>query len=321
MSFFTRGTFGWVIVFGGAAYWALALTLLQPGTEHGDFAQNNSYWVRDLRWTAIVAVVIVVIALVRGDRVRSAAALLGGAAWIGLDLLLDRLDVAGIGAAIGLTIAAVLVVGAARWFAVRCLDETAAPGRVVLVLAAAVAAALTPLAGGIESPTDSELALTPSALVVSALLLLAGLGAGLTAARPGRHTQLLTTAIAITGILGLVVLRVLDPAPRLLPAAVLGVALLVGIVLLVAWPSDGRLTGWLFLALAATVTFPVVAHIAIMLDAFALPATDMFTALAGSPPVNGADEDLLRTMDGIATGLLLGIPAALAAAMRPKPTT
>jgi hypothetical protein len=80
-------TAGWA----GAALWAYGIAVLQPLCEPGspfwEYAENNSYWARDVRWAAILAVSAVLASVVRSP---AAAAI--GVTWLGADLALDRID-------------------------------------------------------------------------------------------------------------------------------------------------------------------------------------------------------------------------------------
>ncbi|HEX5594506.1 MAG TPA: hypothetical protein VFX61_00560 [Micromonosporaceae bacterium] len=99
------GSFGVTCAWGGAVLWAVGLAVLQPGAEpvkpwHEEWASNNSYWVRDIRWMAIIVALAGLILAFRGDRLRSRLAVLAVVAWLAADLWLDRIDVAGRAAAV-----------------------------------------------------------------------------------------------------------------------------------------------------------------------------------------------------------------------------
>jgi hypothetical protein len=89
-----------------------------------------------------------------------------GAGWLVADLALDRADVAGGEAAALLAVAGCAVVVTLSLLPGRGAGRR---DRRVLIGAASVNAALAPIAAAIESPTDTEPALTPSALAVGAL--------------------------------------------------------------------------------------------------------------------------------------------------------
>lgn len=307
---------------GGTVVWALGLTMLQPRTEpakpwHDVVAGNNTYWARDLRWMALLAVLAALVLAARGRPLRSAAALLGTVAWLGLDLYLDRTDLTGRGSAVALAFAASAVVAAA----VVALGRQARPRTTradssVLLFAAMVAGATAPIAGALESPTDTERALNPAALAAGALLATAAI-AGAVAAAPTLSTTRAFAALglgAVTGT-GLLGLRLLAPQDRFPPLVALAVVLLTGIaVLRREWPETGADWGWYVpLALGCAVGYPVLV-IGVMLGSTPLGARA--TAFVGNPPVNAADEDVLLSVAGLCAGLVLGAAYLLGGRIR-----
>ena len=50
-----------------------------------------------------------------------------------------------------------------------------------------------------------------------------------------------------------------------------------------------------------------------------LPVGAIFTALAGNPAVNPADEDRLFLLVGVATGVVFTVATRIAGALRPTP--
>ena len=82
---------------GGALLWAYALTVVQPATEPapGVWAENNTYWARDVRWMAIVAVVCALVLAVRGVRTPTLVAVGAGVAWALADVWLLQAALAG----------------------------------------------------------------------------------------------------------------------------------------------------------------------------------------------------------------------------------
>jgi hypothetical protein len=87
--------------------------ILQPSTEPvgpGAIAENNTYWVRDLRFSAIIVLVLGLILAFRGHGARSGLSIAAGAGWLVADLALDRADVAGGEAAALLAVAGCAVV-------------------------------------------------------------------------------------------------------------------------------------------------------------------------------------------------------------------
>jgi hypothetical protein len=309
-----RTSVTWMLGVGSAwvagAYWAFALTVLQPPSEPAKpwidvAASNNTYWVRDLRWTALLIVFLGLVLASRGDRLRSLVAALGTLAWYGLDLWLDRLDVtATVPVALGATVVTLGAGVAARPGPARVGRGSR---RGVLLVAASVAAAASPVAVGIESPSDSEAALTPSALGLGALLMVLALGCA-TAAAPALTRVRLLAAVAAGAVAGawMVWARAVQPGHRVVPLLVLTALLLTGVALLAwEWPTQRRM--WALYALVPTgtlVVYPVVFIMAVMFSLMVAPAV---TAMAGNAPVNSADTDLVLTVVGVVAGLVVGL--------------
>jgi hypothetical protein len=291
----------------GVVLWACTLTLVQgPGVDV--VASNNSYWARDLRWMALVAVFVGLVLALRGHRRGSAGAGLGVLALVGVDVVLDRLDLSGGPAAAALAAAVGALIVTAGLLARRDAPglptrRDAARGRGVLVLAASVAAATAPLAAAIESPTDTEPALTPLALVTGGLLAAMAV-AGAVAAAPDRSPARLATAgaLAAAGGATVVLLRVVEPGHRTLPFLLLGSLLLAGVAAVVCPWRRGTVTTVLVVA----VGYPLLLFMTAVVVGFMVPVGTMLTAAAGNPPVNGADTDLLVTLVGVLPGLALG---------------
>ena len=124
----------------GAVIWAVSLAIYQPfmqpdgfwtdpatGEQYPEIGSNNTYWPRDIRQLAILLAFIGVVLICRANVRGILAAAVGTAAWIGVDLALDRFDVS------GGTTAVWLVVGGAAGFAViavvaRFVSRPANPG-------------------------------------------------------------------------------------------------------------------------------------------------------------------------------------------------
>jgi len=223
---------------GAAVFWGINLAVWQRSTEQSSglvyfsIAENNTYWARDLRFCAIVAIALAMILAGRGGRLSRWAGPAVGAAWIAADLILDRADVGGVAAAAILAVAGgVTAVGATVAVLRRTTD--AVPHHRSLVLAAAIAAALAPLAAGMESPTDTEAALTPAALTLGVLLAVLAPALALAAAPVRSAPRVATTgAVAVAAAGGLALTRVLEPGSRLAPMMMLGAVLLAGVAVL-----------------------------------------------------------------------------------------
>ena len=192
-----------------------------------------------------------------------------------------------------------------------CVLATIRPRRPdprVLMLAAAVTAATVPLAGGVQSPTDTEAALAPSALVLGGLLAGVALSCALSAApRVTTGRVLVTAALALTIAGGLLLVRTLQPdsAGRVLTQVGLAAVLLTGIAVVAGdWP--GRARDWSRYLLVALGTFAVYPSFVFTVLLATAPLARMVTALAGSPAVNGADTDIVVSLAGLLVGLAFG---------------
>jgi hypothetical protein len=299
---------GVLCAWGGALLWAIGLAVLQPRYESsGELVGNNAYWMRDARWMAVVAAVAALVLVFRGDRLRTRLSLLGGVAWLAADIWLDRLAI---------------VTGALLSGAVFAgTRKEAGTGRHALLVAASVAAALAPLAGGLESPTDTEPSLTPSALTAGVLLAVVA-GACALAGVPASTVVRFRVAVAtaVVGVAGVTAMRAMPLENRLLVGVLLGAALLSGVAV-TAWPRPaGRgLLGYAVLAAGTLLGYPVLLMSTVMATGFIVPVAAPLTALAGSPAVNGADEDLLFTLVGVLPGLVFGALFTMRAVLAPAP--
>jgi hypothetical protein len=314
------GVFALLCGWGGAVIWAINLTTLQPGTElakpwHDTAVGTDTYWARDLRWMAMVAVLVALLVAARGRPVRSAVAVLGAIAWLRLDLYLDRIDVAGRTATVRLAVGACAVITVAV-VALGWRVRDVRGGSWILLLAAMVAAATAPIAGSQGSPTDTEPALNAAALAVGALLAAVAIGAALAAAptMPAARMRIALGLAVVAGV-ALVGLRLLAPDDRLIPWIALAIILVTGVgVLRRDWPEERADWAWYVpMALFSAIGYPVL-YIVTTLSSISLG--DAATALAGNPPVNGADFDTLSSVAGVLTGLLFGAAYLIARRIR-----
>jgi hypothetical protein len=299
---------------GAAVFWGINLALWQPATEQSggvllfSIAENNTYWARDLRFCAVVAIVSAVLLAGRGGPLARSTGLAVGAGWLGADLVLDRADVGGDATAVVLALAGGLAAAATAVLVVRRTGD-ADPGRRSLVLSGAIGAALTPLVAGIESPTDTEAALTPAALTLGALLTVLTLALALAAVPGPSTTRWVTTgAVGVVAAGGLALARLLEPGSRLGSMMLLGTALLVAVAVLTGEAPRGA-TAWLRQLpklLVLLVLYPALVLFTLLVTVYLVPVPSWFTALAGSVPVNAADSDTLYALVGVATGYLIG---------------
>jgi hypothetical protein len=307
---FARIQTWWGLAVAGVAatIWGLNLTVLQPLVRTAKLApasaENNTYWARDLRIDAIVAIVCALVLVARGDRGRSALAVGSGVLWLGADLALDRSN----------TTATTLVVTVA-WLVILAFGLLGGaggrPGPAPLRLAAAVAAGSTTLTVATASPTDTERWLTPTALATVAVLVLAAVGCALGAVPAvSRRRALVAMAVAVVAIGAMAAARIELGDGW---ATVICLPFLVAVTLIGA-PSSEPLTEFGFAAVGLIVylvAFLLFAAFSVMID---WPG-QVLTALAGNPAVNSADTDLVAAFIGVPAGLAFGL-ATLAFARR-----
>ncbi|MFG1839478.1 hypothetical protein ACGFH8_13690 [Micromonospora sp. NPDC049175] len=292
--------------------WAFGVTVLQPLTEPiGPWSErlpgNNTYWARDLRFMAIMAVALGLVLAGRGLRHWSRTAVVLGGLWVAADLAIDRVDPIGVQATVllavgGCAVLGVLTVALVGWE--RGLPP--AVDRKVVTGAACVAGVLTIVAAGIESPTDREPELNQGALATATLLVVLTVAAALAAApaRSGPRVGL-AAGLTVAALLGVGLVRSVPPESRLLPEMALGAVLLTGVTLL-AWDWPGGRPSWRHHALAALAALagPVAFLLVTALPMLVLlPIGATFTALAGNSPISSADSDLLVSLCGLLSGL------------------
>ncbi|MDG4808107.1 hypothetical protein O7634_15230 [Micromonospora sp. WMMD1120] len=309
--------------------WAFGMTVWQPLTEPiGPWSErlpgNNTYWARDLRFLAIMAVAVGLVLAGRGRLLWSGPAAVLGGCWIAADVAIDRADPVGVGATVLLVVGGLAVLGvfaAVPWWRER--GTPPAVERAVLTGAACVVGVLTLVAAGIESPTDREPELAHGALSTGALLVVLAVGAALAAAPARtRHRVGVAAGLATVCLLGVGLVRATPPGERLLPEVALGTVLLTGVTLL-AWDWPGGRPVWRHHALAALAAalgpfvFLLVTAMTMMV---VLPIGRQFTALAGNSPINAADSDLLVSLAGLLAGLGMAFVLAWPAAIGHRPS-
>ena len=282
---------GLFVASAAAVVWAYGMTVLEPLTEpgspwHDESVGNNTYWAREIRWGAILAAVAALIVVVDGNRRRSAYLGGGAVAWLGVDLLVDRVDLhAG-----ALWPTALTAVAAVTLAAVRPSGDG---GRRALTTAMVLCAATAPAAAIIQSPTDGESALVSARLTVAALLgvtaLLCAFAAApaLSWARVGAGTALGTGvwAALVAGHGSLTV------------SWLAGSCLIAG-----TWLAGREWRGVTTAAVGVLGTVVAYPLLGMMVVFVSWQAGKPFTALAGNPPVNGADTDLILILVGVLTG-------------------
>jgi hypothetical protein len=293
-----------------AAVWAVGVTVWQPLSEPAHFAdatgENNTYWARELRWGALVAVVLLLIVYVRGDRRATRGVLLGGVAWLAIDLQLDRFDPASGTVALAIVAAVAAIAGCAAAGAV-----TAVPRPQVLLTVATVAAVMSSLTTITESPTDVEPALNLGSAIVGSLLAAVAVAAAVRAAGSvGRTRAVVGLAAGVAAAAGPCLLRARYPQPadgRIFGVLLFAALLLLAVVVL-AGPRPRAARQWLrypFALAIGAVALPLMLFPLVVM-AMALPVGRLFTALAGNPPIHGADSDIVYVLLAVPIGWALG---------------
>jgi hypothetical protein len=300
---------------GAAVLWAIGTVLLQPSSEPpaGSVGENNTYWARELRWSAIMAIVLAVVVCAGARRQATRLALAGGLACLAIDIWLDRTEPSLGTVPLSIAAAAVAVGG--------CYQATASrgrPHRAGLLVVAGVAAILSAVALLTESPSDTEPALNPGSAAASSALALVAIGAALSltvrSSWTGRAAACLAIAFAGTTPW---LLRHWYPrmsTERLLVAFAFA-ALLVLLVAVVAWGRPDTPGQWLrfpAVFIGAVLTFPLLLMpvlIAVMIFGVCRP----LTALAGNPPIHAADSDVIYVLPATLAGLVLGLLLTIAA--------
>ncbi|MEH1053712.1 hypothetical protein V6U89_00625 [Micromonospora sp. CPCC 206171] len=313
-----RPVAGLLLAASAVVLWAVGMTVLQPLTEPvGPWPERlagiNTYWARDVRFLAILLVVLGLVLAGGGDRRWTHPALVLGAGAVVADVLLDRADVTGVPATVLLVAGGWAAVGLLAAFLVRRHGRSGRPvhwqRRRALGMAASVAATLVVVAGALRSPTDREPELTSACLAAAGLSLAASVGCALAAASaPGRERRWWAFGLALAGAAGLAVGRLLPPGHRWWPVLALGVVLLTGTTL-VSWDRPGGRPLWRRHAMAAVAMLlglPTVGWLALLAQA-ALPVGAVLTDGAGNIAVDAMDTDVLFSLAGLLTGLVLGL--------------
>lgn len=302
------GRIGAVASLGASAavLWAYGLTVLQPAAEAIGYAENNSYWPRDVRWPIVLGVTGLLVALSRGNRRGWVTALGFGGLWIVADLLLDR---AAVTAWAPVAVVSALAVVAAA-VTVGWPDRSPSADRRAVLAVVAMCAASAPLAAMVESPTDTEPQLPWTRLSAAALLVVAAVAGALVTAvgrtRLGPGAVTVVVAVAALGI-----------APgRMVTGVIAGAGLLVAVWLLSRpWPGWGQAAG---VAVASLVAYPVLVAVAVYVQ-FAVPVGAWFTAIAGNEPIHSADSDILFVAAGMGVGLVFTLASRAVDGLRPTP--
>lgn len=305
---------GLLLAAASVLWWAVGMAVLQPLTEPaGPWSEmlpgKNTYWARDLRFTALIGVVLGLVLAAGGQRVPTRIAALLGVGWLLADLAVDRSDLEGWAYVAPLAVAGCAVLAGTvlllRRRAGDQVDEVAA--RRTLLVCACVAAVLAVFGAGVESPTDREPELTWAGLTTGVLML--ALSCALAAAGSvTRARRWLTAVLPVAGLAALTATRLLPPDPRVLAMWATAVLLLTGITLL-AWDHpDGR-PRWgrhVLAAVSIAVGLPVLVIIMVTVTE-SVPIGPVLTALSGNISISDADSDVLISVVGLVAGLVIGV--------------
>jgi hypothetical protein len=279
---------------------------LSEPTGPDAYGENNTYWARELRWGALIAVLVVLLVYGRGDRRITRGVLAGGLVWLAADLGLDRIDP---------TSGTVLLASAAAGAAILgCLAAGArppVPRPQVLLTAATIAAVTSGMTTGTESPTDTEAALNLGSAAVGSLLALVAVVAAVGAAGSiGRLRAAVAVPLAAVAAAVPWLLRHQYPHPnsdRTFDILVFIVVLLFAVVVL-AGPRPVSGLDWLRYpaALAVVTVTMTVLTVPLMYAFIVLPVGGLFTTLAGNPAIDSADSDIIFDVLAVLIGLILG---------------
>lgn len=299
-----RAAAGLLFAAAAAVLWAVGLTVLQPHSEPASI-----YWARDVRFAAIVAVVTGFILSVGGRRLLAWCALGGGIVWAGVDVLLDRLDVAGPAAMVWVATSACAVLVVARVVVRRWSPIDGGPDRLGLTVAAVVASSIVLTCSIVGTPDNDGHGLMAASVILGGLLTLIVLGSALSAAPTvGRGQIVGACAAGVVAAAGLTIVG-LGPgtvdsiAPLLLLP---GLVLLIAVWFLVRDPDYDLSARWEKAAMVAglAIGVPVVLLLVLMWTTFVVNIAEPITALAGGP-VNTADSETLLTPGGLLVGAVL----------------
>ncbi|MGR6317588.1 hypothetical protein Q2K19_04985 [Micromonospora soli] len=317
-------TTGLLLAAASTLWWAVGMAVLQPLTEPaGPWSEvlpdNNTYWAREVRLTALVGVGLGLLLAFAGGRTATlAAGALGGGGLLA-DLAVDRADLAGWRYVAPLAAAGFLVLGGTVVLLLRRRAGAAAPDRAAtrrtLLVAAVVAAVLAVLGAAVTSPTDREPQLVWAGLGTGLLMLALAIGAALAAVPASARSRARPAAgLAVLGAATVIGIRLTPPdaAPLTLWAG--GVLLVTGVAALARARPPGRSEPAWYAGVAGVtaVGLPMLLVAATLVLAW-LPIGPVLTRLSGNIAIGDADTDAPVTLAGLAAGLAGGLLLALAA--------
>ncbi|MER5334918.1 hypothetical protein [Micromonospora sp. NPDC002717] len=315
----------------GAVIWALATAIYQPlmqpdgfwtdgstGQMFPEVGSNNTYWPRDIRQLAILLALGGVILICRANVRGVVAGAIGMTGWLGVDIWLDRIDVAGGSTATLLAASGIAMFSTTAVVAARVSAGQGGPP-LARHLSAAVTAALAAATTVVTTPWDEPVTNPAQVQVENALSMLkAGLVAMFIATTIGLVAVQLTTVRtrrvgAFVVVAALAAWLAASHGP-LRPVGLIGMP--VAATLAVAAAREVPLIRLLPVAVACCVALPPTM---IILYIAGSAVGSAMTSLADNPPINAADTDLSIAFTGLVLGLLLASISHLITLPAPKP--
>jgi hypothetical protein len=297
--------------------WAIGLAVFQPWVDREvaqrwplyPVAGTHSYWAREVRWFAVLLAVAALVLIAGGRRRAVGLGVVAGVVWFALDIVLDRVGVAGAAAAV---VAGVLAFGTFLGLAAvlrpvpqQHAREWRLPAAIVcVVLAVFVAHQQTR-----DEMVPLSLAVTELVLGVGFMVVAVMLARG---ANSGRRGYFAAALVILPGIVAAIVwfrytYGEVDFMPE--PLGFVFVPVVVGMlaVTLLARPRVNLAAAIGLAVLSALVMYVVTLFLIIM----AMPVADALTAAAANRPVHGADVDAVESVyaavAGVVCGCLMGI--------------
>ncbi len=302
----------------GAAVWAVSLALYQQVMEPSGFwvdpatgahypylAANNTYWPREVRQLAILLALASLIAIGRASVRAFVVSGALGLVWLGADVGLDWIDIDGRPAALSL-----MAAGSIAFTAAALIARGGPPSQKVRHATAGAAALLAVIPMMITNPwpepliDPDQIGINNAITAMDMVLAVGLLGAAVTIAAPAittvrsRWLVLAGFAITLAGVLYGIAQRA-DPRSTFLFLLLWALALVT-----VAAANDAPTWCLLVVGGAAVLAVPCMAVGGLIVGT---AGGQMFTSLAGNPPVNGADTDIALALPAAAFGLALGL--------------
>ncbi|MBX6752449.1 MAG: hypothetical protein IRY85_22775 [Micromonosporaceae bacterium] len=294
----------------GSVVWAVSLAVYQQimepsgfydGTVSPKLAENNTYWPREMRQLGILLALAGLVLIGQAAKRALGGAGVLGAVWLAADLGLDRIDIDGRPAVVGLAAA-----GCAGVALAAVISRGGAPSRSGRHLAAGTAAVLAvapmtittpwekPTTGAFEVPIDNALTTMKVATAVAFMAVTVAMLAP--ALNTVRSRWLVPVGAAVTLVAAMP--TIMDET--LINLAAWAVVFLAATIAPVA--ADVSVARLLAIG-GINIVLPVLAIEPLFLVALNLGSA--MTGLAGNPPVHAADSDTAYTLAMALLGLAL----------------